>query len=179
MATFDLTSKDTTGVESDSIVAMPSAKNTHVMRNIEAYLDIDALVAAGGSFSDGDIFQVLEIPANTLVINAGAEVMKAFTSSCTLAMDFTDGSNDDDIIDGADITSTGFCAAGSNGQTNTIVGSAASTYTQFVTTTDTIDAKIAGSATATGRLRMYATVIDLAGHGLDDKPDEVDRDQLA
>ena len=176
MATYDLTSKDTTGVSSDSIVAMPSAKNTNVMRNIEAYLDIDDLVAAGGSFADGDIFQVLEIPANTLVINAGAEVMKAFTSSCTLDMDFAAG---DDIIDGADITSTGFCAAGTNGQTNTIVGSAASTYTQFVTTTDTIDAKIAGAAPATGRLRMYATVIDLAGHGLDDKPDEVDRDQLA
>ena len=176
MATYDLTSKDTTGVSSDSIVAMPSAKNTHVMRNIEAYLDIDDLVAAGGSFADGDIFQVLEIPANTLVINAGAEVMKAFTGSCTLDMDFAGG---DDIIDGADITSTGFCAAGTNGQTNTIVGSAASTYTQFVTTTDTIDAKIAGAAPATGRLRMYATVIDLAGHGLDDKPDEVDRDQLA
>jgi len=176
MATYDLTSKDTTGVSSDSIAAMPSAKNTHVMRNIEAYLDIDALVAAGGSFADGDIFQVLEIPANTLVLNAGAEVMKAFTSSCTLDMDFAAG---DDIIDGADITSTGFCAAGTNGQTNTVVGSAASTYTQFVTTTDTIDAKIAGAAPATGRLRMYATVIDLAGHGLDDKPDEVDRDQLA
>ena len=176
MATYDLTSKDTTGVFSDSIAAMPSTKNTNVMRNIEAYLDIDALVAAGGSFADGDIFQVLEIPANTLVLNAGAEVMKAFTSSCTLDMDFAAG---DDIIDGADITSTGFCAAGTNGQTNTIVGSAASTYTQFVTTTDTIDAKIAGAAPATGRLRMYATVIDLAGHGLDDKPDEVDRDQLA
>ena len=176
MATFDLTSSDTTGVSSNSIAAMPSAKNTNVMRNIEAYLDIDALVAAGGSFSDGDIFQVLEIPANTLVINAGAEVMKAFTGSCTLDMDFVGG---DDIIDGADITSTGFCAAGTNGQTNTIVGSAASTYTQFVTTTDTIDALIAGAAPATGRLRMYATVIDLAGHGLDDKPDEVDRDQLA
>jgi len=26
---------------------------------------------------------------------------------------------------------------------------------------------------------MYATVIDLSGHGLDDKADEVDRDQLA
>ena len=176
MATYDLTSKDTTGVSSDSIVAMPSAKNTNVMRNIEAYLDIDALVAAGGSFSDGDVFQVLEIPANTFVLNAGAEVMKAFTSSCTLDMDFAAG---DDIIDGADITSTGFCAAGSNGQTNTVVGSAASTYTQFVTATDTIDCKIAGAAPATGRLRMYATVIDLAGHGLDDKPDEVDRDQLA
>ena len=176
MATFDLTSKDTTGVSSDSIVALPSVKNSNIMRNIEAYLDIDDLVAAGGSFSDGDIFQVLEIPANTLILNAGAEVMKAFTSSCTLDMDFAAG---DDIIDGADITSTGFCAAGTNGQTNTVVGSAASTYTQFVTTTDTIDAKIAGAAPATGRLRMYATVIDLAGHALDDKPDEVDRDQLA
>ena len=176
MATFDLTSKDTTGVFSDSIVAMPSAKNTHIMRNIEAYLDIDALVAAGNSFSDGDIFLVTEIPANSLVLNAGAEVMKAFTGSCTLDMDFAGG---DDIIDGADITSTGFCAAGTNGQTNTIVGNAASTYTQFITTTDTIDATIAGAAPATGRLRVYATVIDLAGHGLDDKHDEVDRDQLA
>ena len=177
MATFDLTSKDTTGIESNSIAVLPSIKgHSNVMRNIEAYLDIDALVAKGNSFSDGDIFQVLEIPANTLVINAGAEVMKAFTSSCTLDMDFAAG---DDIIDGADITSTGFCAAGTNGQTNTVVGSAASTYTQFVTTTDTIDAKIAGAAPATGRLRMYATVIDLSGHGLDDKADEVDRDQLA
>ena len=69
---------------------------------------------------------MLEIPAGTLVLNAGAEVMKAFTSSCTLDMDFGGG---DDIIDGADITSTGYCAAGSNGQTNTVVGSAASTYT--------------------------------------------------
>ena len=59
MATFDLTSSDTTGVSSNSIVAMPSMKNTNVMRNIEAYLDIDGLVAAGGSFSDGDVFQVL------------------------------------------------------------------------------------------------------------------------
>ena len=176
MATFDLTSKDTTGVSSDSIVAMPSMKNSNVMRNIEAYLDIDALVAAGGSFSDGDVFQVLEIPANTFVLNAGAEVMKAFTGSCTLDMDFAGG---DDIIDGADITSTGFCAAGSNGQTNTVVGSAASTYTQFITSTDTIDCTIAGAAPSTGRLRVYATVIDLAGHGLYDKPDEVDRDQLA
>ena len=102
--------------------------------------------------------------------------MAAFTSSCTLDMDFAGG---DDIIDGADITSTGFCAAGSNGQTNTVVGSAASTYTQFITATDTIDCTIAGAAPATGRLRVYATVIDLSGHGLDDTPADVDRDQLA
>jgi len=177
MATFDLTVKTTTGVESDQIVAFPSMKNSNVMRNIEAYLDIDALVAAGNSFSDGDIFLVTEIPANSLVLNAGAEVMKAFTSSCTLDMDI--GSDGDDVIDGADITSTGFCAAGSNGQTNTVVGSAASTYTQFQSSATTIACTIAGAAPATGRLRVYATIIDCGGHGLSDKPDEVDRDQLA
>ena len=75
---------------------------------------------------------MLEIPAGTLVLNAGAEVMAAFTSICTLDMDFGGG---DDIIDGADITSAGFCLAGSNGQTNTVVGKllpALSTYTQFM-----------------------------------------------
>ena len=41
-----------------------------------------------------------------------------------------------------------------------VVGSAASTYTQFVSTTDTIDCLIAGAAPATGRLRVYATLID-------------------
>ena len=175
MATYDLTASSTTGVGANSIAALPSMKHTHVMRNVETYLDIDELVAAGNSFSDGDVFQVLEIPAGTLVVNAGAEVMKAFTSSCTLDMDFGGG---DDIIDGADITSAGFCAAGTNGQTNTVVGSAASTYTQFVSTTDTIDATIAGAAPATGRLRIYATVIDCNEHG-SDKPTDVDRDQLA
>ena len=169
MATYDLTASSTTGVGANSIAALPSMKHTHVMRNVEAYLDIDELVAAGNSFSDGDVFQVLEIPAGTLVVNAGAEVMKAFTSSCTLDMDFGGG---------ADITSAGFCAAGTNGQTNTVVGSAASTYTQFVSTTDTIDATIAGAAPATGRLRIYATVIDCNEHG-SDKPTDVDRDQLA
>ncbi len=176
MATFDMTLASTTGVSANSIASNQVTRPGSAMRMVDAILDIDALAADGYSCTNGDIFQLLEIPANTLVINSGAEVMKAFTGSCTLDMDFAGG---DDIIDGADITSTGFCAAGTNGQTNTIVGSAASTYTQFITSTDTIDCTIAGAAPATGRLRVYATVIDLAGHGLDDKPDEVDRDQLA
>ena len=176
MATFDLTAKSTTGVGADSIAALPSHVGTHMPQTIQEYLDIDALIAAGNSIADGDVFQMLEIPAGCLVLNAGAEVMKAFTGSCTLDMDFGGG---DDIIDGADITSAGFCAAGSNGQTNTVVGSAASTYTQFISTADTIDCTIAGAAAATGRLRVYATVIDCNDHGAVDKATEVDRDLLA
>jgi hypothetical protein len=146
------------------------------MRMIQAYLDIDALVASGYSGSDGDIFQLLEVPAGTLVLFSGAEVEKAFTSSCTLDMDFAAG---DDIIDGADITSTGFCAEGSNGQSNDVTTGAASTFTQFISTTDTIDCKIAGAAPATGRLRVYACVIDCNDVGASGKADTVDRDQLA
>ena len=176
MATYDMTSSSTTGVSSNSIAVLPSQTGMGAMRMMQAYLDIDALVTAGYSGADGDIFQLLEIPAGTLVLFAGAEVEKAFTGSCTLDMDFAAG---DDIIDGADITSTGFCAEGSNGQSNDVTTGAASTFTQFIGTTDTIDCKIAGAAPATGRLRAYACVIDCNDVGAAGKADTVDRDQLA
>ena len=176
MATYDMTSKDTTGVSSNSIAALPSQTGMGAMRMIQAYLDIDALVAEGYSGANGDIFQLMEIPAGTLVLFAGAEVEKAFTGSCTLDMDFAAG---DDMIDGADITSTGFCAEGSNGQSNDVTTGAASLFTQFQSATDTIDCKIAGAAPATGRLRAYACVIDCNDLGASGRAADVDRDQLA
>ena len=176
MASYDMTSSDTTGVSSNSIAALPSQTGMGAMRMIQAYLDIDALVADGYSGADGDIFQLLEIPAGTLVLFAGAEVEKAFTGSCTLDMDFAAG---DDIIDGADITSTGYCAEGSNGQSNDVTTGAASLFTQFQSSTDTIDCLIAGAAPATGRLRAYACVIDCNDVGASGKADTVDRDALA
>ena len=176
MATYDMTSSSTVGVSSNSIAALPSETGMSAMRMVQAYLDIDALVAAGYSGADGDVFQLLEIPAGCLVLFAGAEVEKAFTSSCTLDMDFGGG---DDIIDGADITSTGFCAEGSNGQSNDVTTGAASTFTQFVSSTDTIDCTIAGAAPATGRLRVYACLIDCNDVGSADRATDVDRDQLA
>ena len=176
MATYDMTSKDTTGVSSNSIATLPSQTGMGVMRMVHAYLDIDALVAAGYSGADGDIFQLLEIPAGCLVLFAGAEVEKAFTGSCTLDMDFAAG---DDIIDGADITSTGYCAEGSNGQSNDVTTGAASLFTQFQSATDTIDCKIAGAAPATGRLRAYACIIDCNDLGASGKAADAGRDQLA
>jgi len=176
MATYDMTSKDTTGVSSNSIATLPSQTGMGVMRMVQAYLDIDALVAAGYSGADGDIFQLLEIPAGCLVLFAGAEVEKAFTGSCTLDMDFAAG---DDIIDGADITSTGYCAEGSNGQSNDVTTGAASLFTQFQSATDTIDCKIAGAAPATGRLRAYACIIDCNDLGASGKAADAGRDQLA
>ena len=174
MATFDLTASSTSGVGADTSAVMPGHYGNNVMYNLEAYLDVAAFIAAGNTVADGDIFQLLEIPAGTLVLNAGAEVMTAFTASTTAAVDFAAG---DDLIDGADVTSTGFCAKGTNGQTNQVITNAASTYTQFISTTDTIDVLLAGAAATVGVLRVYALCINCNANGK--FPTAAARDALA
>ena len=77
MATFDLTSSATAGVNSNSIAALPASRNGLNMRMIEGILDIDKLT--NYSCTNGDIFQVVEIPANTMVLFAGAEVLRLST----------------------------------------------------------------------------------------------------
>ena len=177
MATFDMTAKATTGVSAASSAINQGDRGGQKMRMVEAVLDIDMLAADGYSCTNGDIFQLLEVPANTFILFAGAEVLKAFDgSSPTVDIDFAAG---DDIIDGGDVTSTGILAEGTNGQSNDVITGADSLFECFVTAVDTIDVKlIAASADVTeGRLRVYACTIDCNGWAEDTT--EVDRDQLA
>tara|TARA_R100000458_G_scaffold57642_1_gene64122 strand:+ start:583 stop:1107 length:525 start_codon:yes stop_codon:yes gene_type:complete len=174
MATYDMTAKSTTGVDSNSIAALPDARNMAYL--VEGNLDIAKLVSAGtfSTVTNGDIFQVLEIPAGTVVIAAGAEVLTAFDgTSPTVDIDFAAG---DDIVDGGDVTSTGYLASGTNGGANEPT---ATTYTHFQSSTDTIDVKVIASSSdvAAGKIRVYAVCCDL--NGVSDTADEVDRDQLA
>ena len=167
MATYDMTSSDTAGVGANSIAVPTVVGNT--VRTIEATLDIDAMVAAGYSGADGDIFQLLEIPAGSVILTAGAEIMKSFTTSCTGDIDFAAG---DDIIDGDDLTQAAgtYLVKGTNGYTNTVGTGAASTpnadfhasQLACVAAADTIDVLIAGAAPATGRLRVYAVIADVS-----------------
>ena len=163
MATFDMTSVDTAGVGAN-VLAVPTVIGNTV-RTVEAILDIDAMVTAGYSGADGDIFQLLEIPAESIVIAAGAEIMKSFTASCTCNIDFAGG---DDIIDGAalDAAAGTYLVKGSNGEANIVNTGAASTYAAetlaLVGAADTIDVVVAGAAPATGRLRVYAVVVDVS-----------------
>ena len=55
MATFDLTAKSTTGVGANSIATLPANAGTHMVRTIQEYLDIDALIARGNTIADGDV----------------------------------------------------------------------------------------------------------------------------
>jgi len=173
MATFDMTSSATAGVNSNSIAALPADRNGFGLRMIEAILDIEKITDY--SCTNGDIFQLLEIPANTMVLFAGVEVLKAFNGTTpTVDVDFAEG---DDIVDGGDVTSTGFLASGTNGSAMTTSGTI--NFVQHVTTTDTIDVKlIAASADVTeGRLRVLACVADT--NGAQELATEVVRDQLA
>ena len=175
MATFDMTASSTAGVNSDSIAVLPASRDGMDMRMVEAILDISKITDY--SCTNGDIFQLLEIPANTFVLFAGAEVLTAFDgTSPTVDIDFAAG---DDIIDGGDVSSAGFLAEGTNGQANDTMTGAASTFTQFVTTTDTIDVKLIASSAdvTTGKLRVYACVVDV--NGAQELAAEVVRDALA
>ena len=163
MATFDMTSVDTAGVGAN-VLAVPTVVG-NVVRTVEAILDIDAMIAAGATIANGDIFQLLEIPSQSVLLTAGAEIMKSFTASCTCNIDFGAG---DDIVDGAalDAAAGTYLVKGSNGEANIVNTGAASTFAAealaVVGAADTIDVVIAGAAAATGRLRVYAVIADIS-----------------
>lgn len=175
MATYDLTSKATAFVNSDSSAVYPSMFDTVPVRVVSAYFDLAALIKRGYTLSTGDVFQLLEIPASTLVLVAGAEVVSAFDGTAAVDVDFAGG---DDIVDGADVTSVGACAAGSNGTATTIIASASKAYTDLITTTDTIDVLLTSADATTGVLRVWAAIIDISGQR-PAQATEVTRDQLA
>jgi hypothetical protein len=171
MAPYDLTLGSTkSSTAADSIAALPDVRKQAYM--VEAILDLSKI--ANYTCVNGDIFQVLEIPANTFIIAAGVEVLTVFDGTTpTVDVDFAEG---DDIVDGGDVTALGYLAAGTNGGANL---TSQATFTQLVATTDTIDVKlIAASADVTaGALRVYAVLVDL--DGIAETATEVDRDQLA
>jgi hypothetical protein len=171
MATFNLRLGSTrSSTAANSIASLPDVRKQAYM--VEATLDISKI--ANYTCTNGDVFEVLEIPAGTFIVAAGAEVLTAFNGTTpTVDIDFAAG---DDIVDGQSVTSTGYLAAGSNGGAN---NTAQSTFTQLVTTTDTIDVKLicAAANVTSGVLRVYAIVVDV--DGVADTADEVDRDQLA
>jgi hypothetical protein len=171
MATFNLRLGSTrSSTAANSIAALPDVRKQAYM--VEEILDISKI--SNYTCTNGDVFEVLEIPAGTFIVAAGAEVLTAFNGTTpTVDIDFAAG---DDIVDGQSVTSTGYLAAGSNGGANS---TGQSTFTQLVTTTDTIDVKLicAAANVTSGVIRVYAIVVDV--DGVAETADEVDRDQLA
>ena len=98
-----------------------------------------------------DVVQVLNVPAETCVINAGLEVLTASPSSVTL--DLGDGGDADRYIDGLDSTSTGHGALVAHASNaGHVYGSA-----------DTIDVTVLGATDNASKIRVWAIMCDISG----------------
>ena len=139
MATFDKTGKGgTTG--------HPANGRTPYL--VENTIDMSA---SGLQPAANDIVQAIDIPAETMVLNAGLEVLSVSPSSVTL--DLGDANDVDKYVDGHDSTATGYAANVIN----------ASNVGHVYGSADTIDIKVLGAQDTTGKVRVFAVMCDISG----------------
>ena len=121
--------------------------NGRVPYLVENTIDLSQVRADTGP-DNGDVLQVIDIPAETLIMEAGIEVITALSSSATMDLGIT-GGDIDRYADG-DTNATGFSAPTATART--IVASA-----------DTLDIKVLDAASSAGKIRVFAVLCDVAG----------------
>jgi hypothetical protein len=137
---------------------------------IEATLNFaTATTTKGSALAATDVIEVLDIPAESVVLSAGYEVTAAITGDVTVDVGVT-GIDADNFIDGATLANA--TAVGTYAQ------QAAAFQPIILQSADTLDVLIATSTTAisAGSIRVWAVVCSVADRV---GPAEVDRDQLA
>ena len=138
MATYDRTGAGgTTG--------HPSNGRTPYL--VENTIDVSAINSSSGT-SNGDVINALDIPAETLIMEAGIEVITALSSSATMDLGIT-GGDVDRYVDG-DTNATGYATL-------------TATARVVVATADTLDILTAGADSSAGKVRVWAVLCDVSG----------------
>jgi len=138
----------------------------------EVLIDFAAAATAKGSaLAATDVIEAISVPANTMILNAGFEVITvAGGESSDNTLDLGTGVDADGFVDGFDLDAA---AAGAYAQN-------AAAFQPIVVggTADTIDLTIATATTAptSGVVRVWAVLIDVDARKT---ATEVDRDTLA
>lgn len=142
---IDLALGGTTGHPSRTTVKQP-----YVVSRVVDFAE--ALSTKGSALASGDVIEAINIPAGTMLLGGGAEVLtSANVAACTVDVDIAAG---DDYVDGASVLTVGYLAAGTNGAVD---------HVERLTTADTLDLKIAsltGTLTS-GTVRVYAIMVDV------------------
>ena len=129
-----------------------------------------ALTDKGSALAASDVIPVIAVPKGNMVLNAGIEVDTASDGS-TFTVDL--GMVDADVfVDGFDATSAAAVVAQNPAAYQPVMAVA----------DDNIDLTIAtlsGGAVSTGKLRIWAVMMDCSDMGQDMTANEVDRDYLA
>ena len=144
--------------------AAPRAEGLHKVNRYEVELDFAAISAArtaagAAAIGAGDGLEALRIPAKSLVMAVGMDVVTA--EGGTLTVDIGDGSDTDGWLDGVNAnTVASYCSAAAlaEGTPNTFVGYGAGKYYSAADTIDVITVNAADAAV----VRVWALVADCA-----------------
>ena len=138
MATYDLTAAGgTTG--------HPANGRTPYL--VENTIDVSAINGDSGA-AQNDVLRVLDIPAETLIMEAGIEVITALSSSATMDLGIT-GGDVDRYVDG-DTNATGYATL-------------TATARVVVASADTLDILTGGADSSAGKVRVWAVLCDVSG----------------
>lgn len=111
--------------------------------------------AADQSIATGDVAQVIQVPAESIVLFAGVEVLTASNKVCTASLG--DGNDDNEWVSGADMATTGH---------KTIITSGTTAYVPTMyTSADTLDLTftVTSGPMTVGIFRVYALIMDISG----------------
>ena len=114
---------------------------------VENTIDVSAINSSSGT-ANGDIINALDIPAETLIMEAGIEVITALSSSATMDLGIT-GGDVDRYVDG-DTNATGYATL-------------TATARVVVASADTLDILTAGADSSAGKVRVWAVLCDVSG----------------
>ena len=138
MATYDLTAAGgTTG--------HPANGRTPYL--VENTIDVSAINGDSGA-AQNDVLRALDIPAETLIMEAGIEVITALSSSATMDLGIT-GGDVDRYVDG-DTNATGYATL-------------TATARVVVASADTLDILTAGADSSAGKVSVWAVLCDVSG----------------
>jgi len=127
---------------------------------VENTIDISAVNGDSGTAS-GDVLQVIDLVAETLVMEAGIEVLTACSGSVTFDLGIT--GVDVDIYTDGDTNATGY---------STLTATARS----VAATADTLDVLQGGAASTVGKIRVWAILCDVAGVDESDRQSDAQHD---
>lgn len=153
MANVDVTGNTGSTVTAGSHPGGRSVRNPYV---VDVWVTAAQAVAAKGSaLASSDVIQVLDVPAETLVLGCLAEITTA-DSGTTLTFDI--GFAGDTFVDGGDATTAGYLAGGTNGVQNFANG-------VLKSATDTLDITLATLSAASDDwvCRLAVVMLDVSG----------------
>ena len=138
MATYDVTGAGGTA-------GHPSNGRTPYL--VENTIDVSAVNGDSGA-AQNDVLQAMDIPAETVIMEAGIEVITACSSSVTLDLGITGG--DVDIYTDGDTNATGYSTL-------------TATARHVAAAADTLDVLVLSAASSAGKIRVWAIMCDVSG----------------